>query len=376
MSRAKIITVAGARPNFIKIAPLVSEFEKHADLDSILLHTGQHYDDAMSHSFFEDLGIPTPDHNLEVGSASHAVQTARVMERFEKVMLDEKPDLVIVVGDVNSTVACSLTSVKLGTPVAHVEAGLRSFDRGMPEEINRLMTDAISEYLFTTEESANENLRKEGVPEERIHFVGNVMIDTLLKQREKALQSDVLTRLGLTEDSFGLLTLHRPSNVDDRETLDRILSAIGHVAQELPILFPCHPRTLGKLKEFDLERHITSDDSAVQSGIRIVKPLGYLEFLNLMSTARLVLSDSGGIQEETTILGTACITLRENTERPVTVSQGTNFIAGTNPETIAQKAREAIAGKGVTGRTPEMWDGKASERITAVIRKELASRRG
>ncbi len=353
----------------MKIAPLIEEMTKYPDLEPVLVHTGQHYDDVMSKFFFKDLGIPKPDVNLEVGSASHAVQTAMIMQRFEPVLLQGRPDLVIVVGDVNSTIACALTSVKLGIPVAHVEAGLRSFDRTMPEEINRVLTDAISDYLFTTEKSATENLLREGIAKEKIYFVGNVMIDTLMRHRRKADRSEILAKMGATEGSYGLVTLHRPSNVDCRDTLENILYALEKIGQRLPLIFPCHPRTREKIEAFRLLSYVNAKDkSKISLGIHFCDPLGYLDFLKLMAEARVVLTDSGGIQEETTILGIPCVTLRENTERPVTITEGTNTVVGRDKDKIVENALKVLNGHSVKGNIPELWDGKAAERIVKILR--------
>jgi UDP-N-acetylglucosamine 2-epimerase (non-hydrolysing) len=364
----KIVNVVGARPNFMKIAPLMEEMARHPEISALLVHTGQHYDEAMSRLFFQELEIPAPDINLEVGSASHAVQTALILQRFETVLLAEKPDLVLVVGDVNSTMACALTSVKLGIPVAHVEAGLRSFDRSMPEEINRLVTDVLAEYLFTTEPSANENLLREGIPSEHIYFVGNVMIDTLLKHRAKAAHSDILTRLQVRAQSYGLVTIHRPSNVDCPRTLEAIIGALHELARSLPILFPCHPRTREKLGAFHLMHYFTPQTAgACASGIYLCEPLGYIDFLKLMAEAKMVLTDSGGIQEETTILGVPCLSLRENTERPVTVTAGTNIIVGVEKGNIIAKALEILHQPCIPHRVPELWDGHAAKRIVQIL---------
>jgi UDP-N-acetylglucosamine 2-epimerase (non-hydrolysing) len=361
----RVLHVVGARPNFMKVAPIMREMAKYPqEFEQILVHTGQHYDDNMSKVFFEDLELPQPDIYLGVGSGSHAQQTARIMLAFEPVLLEHRPDWVIVVGDVNSTVACTLTAAKLGVKVAHVEAGLRSFDRTMPEEYNRVLTDHIADLLFTTEPSANENLRREGIPEEKIHFVGNVMIDTLLRHKERALALDVLGEYGLQPQGYALLTLHRPSNVDVPEVLSGILDALAEIQARLPILFPAHPRTVRRVREFGFEARL-----AAMPYLRVTEPLGYLGFLNLMANARLVLTDSGGIQEETTILGVPCLTLRENTERPVTVTQGTNTVVGSDPQRIVAEALAILDGKGKAGRVPELWDGQAAERIVAVLRK-------
>jgi UDP-N-acetylglucosamine 2-epimerase (non-hydrolysing) len=356
----KVVNVVGARPNFMKIAPIVAELGRRRDaFEQVLVHTGQHYDEAMSDAFFDDLGIPRPDANLEVGSGSHAEQTARIMLAFEKVVLDHRPDWVLVVGDVNSTIAATLVSAKLGPRVAHVEAGLRSRDRRMPEEINRLATDALADLLLTPSRDADLNLLAEGHPPEKIVFVGNVMIDTLLAHRERARGSRVLEDLGLEPGAYAALTLHRPSNVDDRDTLAGIFGALERIAERVPIVFPVHPRTRARMREFGV---------APSERIRVVDPLGYLDFLRLYSESRLVLTDSGGIQEETTALGVACLTLRENTERPVTVSEGTNQVVGTDPARIVAAAEEILDGRrAATGRVPEYWDGRAAVRIVDAL---------
>lgn len=352
----KIINVVGARPNFMKVAPLVDAMKRREQQFSpLVVHTGQHYDAMMSEAFFKDLGLPEPDLYLSVGSGSHAAQTAAVMERFEPVVLQEQPDWVLVVGDVNSTLACALVCVKLGIKVAHVEAGLRSRDRSMPEEINRLLTDQISDLLFTPSQDADENLRAEGIPEERIRFVGNVMIDSLNKQLERAQHSKIREELGVAGQDYSVLTLHRPSNVDERQTFERILGALAAIGKRLPIIFPVHPRTRKMIKESNL---------AFDSGLRLVDPLGYLDFLRLYSGARLVLTDSGGIQEETTVLGIPCLTLRENTERPITVTMGTNTIVGTDPAKITSAAFAALDHKkSPEHRIPPLWDGQTADRI-------------
>ncbi|MBI5198487.1 MAG: UDP-N-acetylglucosamine 2-epimerase (non-hydrolyzing) [Nitrospirae bacterium] len=365
----KIINVTGARPNMMKVAPLMKEMRRHKEITSILLHTGQHYDEKMSKVFFSDLSMPEPDIYLGVGSGSHAGQTAKVMVEFEKVLLSEKPDVVVVVGDVNSTMACSLTAVKLHIPVAHVEAGLRSFDRTMPEEINRIVTDSVSDYLFTTSEDANLNLKKEGIPAEKIFFVGNVMIDTLLRHMEKAEGSDVVQRLGLKEREYSVLTLHRPSNVDGKENFEGILDALRHIQKRIKIIFPVHPRTFKMIKE-----HAFSDTIKEMMNLIIVDPMGYLDFLKLMSNACFVLTDSGGIQEETTILKIPCLTLRENTERPVTVTEGTNIIVGNDRDKIVKEAENILDNGGKAGRVPKLWDGRAAERIVEIIKKNIGRR--
>jgi len=359
--KRKIMLVAGARPNFMKIAPVHGALAA-AGHDVVLVHTGQHYDAEMSRLFFDELGIPEPDINLEVGSASHAVQTAEIMKRFEPVLLQHRPDMVMVVGDVNSTAGCSLVTKKLdGVALAHVEAGLRSFDRTMPEEINRVVTDALSDLLFTTERSGDENLIAEGIPRERVRFVGNVMIDTLLSHLERARGLDAPSRHGLAPGGYALVTLHRPSNVDDAQVLATIMDAIAELAERLPVLFPVHPRTRVSLERWEGER------GGAPEGLRFAPPLGYLEFVHLMSEARLMLTDSGGIQEETTVLGVPCLTLRENTERPVTIEQGTNVLVGRDPMKIRSEAEAILKGRRTAARVPEGWDGRAAERIADEI---------
>lgn len=360
----KIISVCGARPNFMKIAPIVHEFARHGTIRSFLVHTGQHYDVKMSRLFFDELSIPRPDVNLEVGSGSQASQTAEIMKRFEPVCLEQKPDWLIVVGDVNSTIACALVAVKLGIRVAHVEAGLRSFDRTMPEEINRVLTDAISDLLFVTEPSGVENLKREGVSADKIHFVGNVMIDTLIKSRERANQSSILQTLGIRPRHYAVVTLHRPSNVDDKETFFSILAALEKVTLDMPVIFPVHPRTRKNLENLGLSSRITASPQ-----LKLIDPLGYLDFMKLMSDSAIVLTDSGGIQEETTILGVPCLTLRENTERPVTITQGTNKLTGTGTAAILGAYREAMARKTDKNKVPDLWDGRAAERIAQVLLK-------
>ncbi len=351
----KVINVVGARPNFMKVAPLVDAMKRREQqFTPLVVHTGQHYDAMMSDTFFKDLELPAPDLYLSVGSASHAAQTAAVMERFEPVVLQEQPDWVLVVGDVNSTLACALVCVKLGIKVAHVEAGLRSRDRSMPEEINRLLTDQISDLLFTPSQDADENLRAEGIPDERIRFVGNIMIDSLNKHLERAQHSRICEELGVAGQDYSVLTLHRPSNVDDRQTFERILGALAAIGKRLPIIFPVHPRTRKMIQESNL---------SVDSGLRLVEPLGYLDFLRLYSGARLVLTDSGGIQEETTVLGIPCLTLRENTERPITVTMGTNTIVGTDPAKITSAAFAVLDNKSQERRIPPLWDGQTADRI-------------
>ena len=336
-----------------------------------LVHTGQHYDKEMKHSFFEQLGIPEPNVDLGVGSGSHAVQTAEVMRRFEPVLDEQQPAAILVVGDVNSTIACALVAVKKGVPVIHVEAGLRSFDRTMPEEINSILTDQISDYLFTTERAAADNLAREGIGGERVQFVGNVMIDTLLSNLKRATPFDKTLAKYVKDktlycDGFGLLTMHRPSNVDDGVVLERLLTAVGKISHDLPILFPVHPRTAAKIEQFGLQSLFNA------ARIQQLPPLGYLDLLGIMAEAKLVLTDSGGIQEETTALGVPCITLRENTERPITVDEGTNTIVGTDAQRIVDVAYEIIAHGGKRGCVPEYWDGRAAERIVTFLEQRFA----
>lgn len=358
----KVINVVGARPNFIKMAPIIKAMNRYPDkIEHLLVHTGQHYDARMSKAFFNDLGMPKPDIDLEVGSGSHAEQTAKIMVAFEKVCLTEKPDLVIVVGDVNSTMACTITAKKLGIKVGHVEAGLRSRDMGMPEEINRLCTDVLCDYLFITDHFAKENLQAEGVAEERIVFVGNVMIDTLVKHRKMAEQLDVLQKLGLEKGKYATLTLHRPSNVDDREIFEGILQALQVISLEVPIIFPIHPRTRKMAEQFGLDHYFTGGEKV--EGIWITEPLGYLDFLHLNMHAKMVLTDSGGLQEETTVLGVPCITMRNNTERPITCEVGTNNVVGNDGATIIAAAKDILAGRKFSDTIPEKWDGRAAERI-------------
>jgi UDP-N-acetylglucosamine 2-epimerase (non-hydrolysing) len=368
----KILCVAGARPNFVKIAPILRALRSRSHVDARLVHTGQHYDHALSQVFFEQLEIPRPDISLDVGSGSHAQQTAEIMKRFEAVMIDEQPHAVLVVGDVNSTTACALVASKLelatplpwpGPPrrrplVIHVEAGLRSFDDDMPEEINRRVTDTLSDLLFVSEPSGLENLHREGVPEARVHFVGNVMIDTLLAARERAMQTGILETLGLAAGEYGLVTLHRPSNVDDPAQLDELLGALDEIAAEVPLVFPVHPRTRARLE--------ASGARSFRGRWQLVEPVGYLEFLRLQSAARLVCTDSGGVQEETTILGVRCLTLRDSTERPVTITEGTNLLAGTRRETILSAFHQAMA-EPPSARRPALWDGHSAERIAVAI---------
>lgn len=356
MTRARrFLVVAGARPNFMKVAPVLAEFDRRG-MTAALVHTGQHYDEAMSDVFFEELGIAKPDRHLQVGSASHAVQTARIMEAFEPVVEELTPDVVVVVGDVNSTVACALVAAKLGAQVAHIEAGLRSNDWAMPEEVNRVVTDRLSQYLLAPSADAVANLAAEGYPSDAIHLVGNVMVDTLLNNLDRARQRPVLQDLGLEPGGYGLLTLHRPSNVDDPAVFAGILHAVEQVAARLPIVYPVHPRVREKLGA-----------GAVSENIRLIEPAGYLDFIAMQASARVVLTDSGGLQEETTMLGVPCLTLRENTERPITVTEGTNRVVGIDPAAIIRAAEDVLAGDGTEARRPHLWDGRAAARIVDAL---------
>jgi len=359
--KIKILNVVGARPNFMKIAPLIQEMRKNNKFIPLLVHTGQHYDKNMSDTFFIDLNIPDPDYHLGVGGGSQAEQTAKIMIEFEKVCIKESPDLVLVVGDVNSTIATALVAKKLGIKVAHVEAGLRSFDRTMPEEINRILTDSISDFLFVTEQSGIDNLKKEGIPEEKIFFVGNVMIDCLINNLEKIKSLETAKKIGLKNKEFGIITLHRPSNVDNSDTLSSILDSIEKIQESIPLVWPIHPRTKNSIKKFNLNQKVDK-----LQNVKLTEPLGYLEFISLVMNSKMVLTDSGGIQEETTFLHVPCITLRENTERPVTVSHGTNILVGTNKEKLFN-AFNKIQNINKKMSLPPLWDGKASERIVKII---------
>lgn len=357
--------VAGARPNFMKIAPIVRALKAHGGLEFKIVHTGQHYDREMNDVFFEELGIPQPDVFMGAGGGSHAQQTAKIMTAFEDLCQTERPDAVLVVGDVNSTLACSIVAKKLKIPVAHVEAGLRSGDLDMPEEINRLVTDSISDWFFVTEPSGVEHLKREGKPEKSIHYVGHVMVDNVLYQAEKLEQIGGEFETSNYKRSYaryGVVTLHRPSNVDDKEMMGRIAGALREIAAELPLIFPVHPRTRGNLEKFGIN---------LGPNVELVGPQGYMAFLNLWKDAVVVLTDSGGLQEETTALGVSCVTIRENTERPITVDEGTNVLAGTDPFRIVAEGRKAIQGGGKRGRRPVLWDGRAAERIVAILASEL-----
>jgi len=360
----KIISVVGARPNFMKIAPIHRAFLKYKDqVQHLICHTGQHYDEKMSKVFFDDLELPKPDFYLGVGSGSHAEQTAKVMIEFEKILLKEKPDLVLVVGDVNSTIACSLTAAKLHIKIVHVEAGLRSFDKNMPEEINRVLTDRISDYLFVTEKSGLENLKHEGVDYSKVFFVGNVMIDSLAYYLNKT-NGRMLDKFGLEPQNYILVTLHRPSNVDSKEQLTKLFGMLDRISQKRKILFPIHPRTLKNLKEYSL-----LDES--NKNLILTEPIGYIDFLSLTKNAELILTDSGGIQEESTYLGVQCITLRTSTERPITVEVGTNQLLGNDLDKAENAALEILNGNRKPGKIPELWDGKAAERIAEILIQKL-----
>jgi UDP-N-acetylglucosamine 2-epimerase (non-hydrolysing) len=376
----RLLSVVGARPNFMKIAPIVEalkneELKTRPAIEHCLVHSGQHYDELLSGNFFTDLDLPQPDINLQVGSGSQAAQTAEIMKRIEPVLLEYKPRMVLVVGDVNSTLAAALTAVKLGIPVAHIEAGLRSFDMSMPEEINRKLTDAVSDLLFATEQSGVDNLKREGVPAEKIFLVGNVMIDCLLRHREVAAKSPILDRLAMRQNGsgcrpYGVLTLHRPSNVDDPKTLEGILSAVNRLATKIPVFFPVHPRTRKNIESFGLQQYLTG--TADGGGIVPLDPLGYLDFLSLNDRASIVLTDSGGVQEETTVLGVPCLTLRETTERPATVEHGSNQVVGVDSERILEAARRILKNPLRSSRRPPLWDGKAAARIVSILREHVA----
>jgi UDP-N-acetylglucosamine 2-epimerase (non-hydrolysing) len=359
-----VIHVVGARPNYMKIAPVMEALRTAADVRQVLINTGQHYDESMAGGFLRELELPRPDRDLGVGSGTHAVQTARVMMAFEEICLAERPDLVVVVGDVNSTMAASLVAAKLVIPIAHVEAGLRSFDRTMPEEINRIVTDRLADLLLTPSRDGNDKLRAEGTPEEKIHLVGNVMIDTLRRHLPMARLERIRDRIRVDEGAYAVLTLHRPSNVDRPDVFREIIRAVGIVGSRMPVVFPVHPRTRSRLNEFGLEAEL--------NGAILTEPLGYIDFLSLTSHARMVLTDSGGLQEESTALGIPCLTLRENTERPVTVTHGTNRVVGTRTADIVNGFEQALVTT-YEGKIPELWDGHASERVADVISRFLSS---
>jgi UDP-N-acetylglucosamine 2-epimerase (non-hydrolysing) len=363
----KIHLIVGARPNFMKMAPLYKEFARYPqEFELKLIHTGQHYDERMSKFFFEDLQMPVPDEYLEVGSGTHGQQTARIMERYEAILLADKPDLVIVAGDVNSTSACAIDAVKLHIPVAHLEAGLRSFARSMPEEINRILTDAISDYLLTPSIDADENLLKEGVAREKIFFVGNIMIDSLVQYQETARQSEILENMGITEKEFVLITLHRPSNVDSENGLLTILNAFAEISRSIKLVFPIHPRTRKQIKAFGLEGMVDN-----MTNLILTEPVGYYDFLKLQMQAKFILTDSGGIQEESTYFGVPCLTLRPQTERPITIWEGTNKLVKLETEEIIREAEEILQGNIKKGKVPKYWDGKTAERIVRIFREKI-----
>jgi len=362
----KIINIVGARPNFIKIAPIMRQMRKSSVIEPILLHTGQHYDIEMSKRFFEELKIPSPDISLEVGSDTHAKQVARIMERFDDVCDSQKPDGILVVGDVNSTMACSLVAAKKGIKIIHVEAGIRSFDRTMPEEINRMVTDAIADLLLPPSRDAVSNLLREGHSENKIHLVGNIMIDTLMDSKSQVMKSEILQQLGVREKKYALVTLHRPSNVDNIIDFKRILLALAAIQERMTLVFPVHPRTRKIMNDPELKA-ITEN----MTGMILCDPLGYFDFGKLVSCCGMVITDSGGIQEESTVYGIPCITIRENTERPITLWEGTNELAGTDTEKIINFAGQILDGKWKTGKIPELWDGHTAERIIACIEKEF-----
>lgn len=363
----RLACIVGARPNFMKIAPILRSMKNEPSLKPVLIHTGQHYDKKLSDVFFDELGIDPPDISLGIGSGTHANQTADVMVAIEKVLMEAREkgepfDRLVVVGDVNSTAAAAIAAIKLHIPVAHVEAGLRSFDRSMPEEINRLLTDAICDMLLVSEPSGVENLKNEGHPDENIYLVGNVMIDTLLTQVDRAKQVGTTDRHGLTKGEYGVITLHRPANVDSPEVLGGLIDVLIEISKEMKFVFPIHPRTIGRLRDFDLEKRLVECE-----GIECLEPLGYLDFLNLTSQAKVIVTDSGGLQEESTALGVPCLTMRPNTERPATVDEGTSTLIGSSAEDLKKHLREVIDGTYKAGKCPELWDGKASDRIVKIL---------
>jgi UDP-N-acetylglucosamine 2-epimerase (non-hydrolysing) len=374
--RMRIMSIVGARPNMVKLAPLLGEFRLHDEIESILVHTGQHYDYLMSQVFFDQLQVPSPDYNLSVGSGTHYGQTAEIMRKFGDLLEQDRPDMVLVAGDVNSTFACALVAAKERIPVGHLEAGLRSFDRSMPEEINRVLTDALADLLFTTEESANLNLEREGVAPDKVFFVGNLMIDSLVKALKIAPGHRLRTELGLAAKSYGVLTLHRPSNVDDADQLGRTLDAVAEIAERIPIVFPAHPRTSQTIKMANLGavRH-WEGGPLPPSGLWMMPPASYLDFLDLMKHAVFVITDSGGVQEETTFLGVPCLTYRENTERPATVSSGTNKVVGCDPHRLLMSALEVLehplqnGGKPAAALRPPLWDGETAARIVRILKQ-------
>lgn len=369
-NRQTVLCIVGARPNFMKIGPIMRALRAQPRLHPVLVHTGQHYDAAMKQSFFDQLQIPEPNVDLNVGSGSHAAQTGQIMQRFEPVLDRYHPSAVLVVGDVNSTIACALVAVKKDIPVVHVEAGLRSYDRGMPEEINRMLTDQISDLLFTTERSAHDNLAREGIAAERVHFVGNVMIDTLRAHLPRAVPAEktLVKHQADFRGEYGVITMHRPSNVDDPDTLENLLRTLRRISDELPLVFPLHPRTRARIEENDFAELL------VTPRIATTAPLGYLEMLGLTAQARIIITDSGGLQEESTALGVPCLTIRESTERPITVEQGTNTVVGVDPMRILTAFSQTMRNGGKRGRVPELWDGHAAERIAVVLDSWLAER--
>ena len=379
-SAYRIMNIVGARPNMMKVAPLVAEMRRHPDMRPVLVHTGQHYDYSMSQVFFDQLNIPQPDYNLEVGSGTHHAQTAEIIKRFGDLVQQDRPDMVLVVGDVNSTIACALVAAKESIPVVHVEAGLRSFDREMPEEINRVLTDAISDLLFTTEESGNQNLANEGVSSDKVFFVGNLMIDSLVGALENARRAPLRRKLGLPKRGYAVLTLHRPSNVDDPIQLTQTLAALEEVARTIPVLFPVHPRTQQKIMACGFGGTNTWDGttSIAGGGIWTMPPASYMDFLGLVDSAAMVITDSGGIQEETTYLGVPCLTYRNNTERPVTVTLGTNRLIGAEPANLVRHANEVWRNisdrNGEMHTPPPLWDGEAAPRIVRILKEYLATR--
>jgi len=366
--RKKIELIVGARPNFMKSAPLMKELARHPDIfETQLIHTGQHYNHELSQLFFDQLKMPQPDMYLGVGSGSHAEQTAKIMVSLEKILVEQKPDLIVVFGDVNSTLAAAVVASKLWIKIAHVEAGLRSFDNSMPEEINRIVTDRLSDYLFVTEKSGITNLKNEGAADDKLFFTGNIMIDSLIGNFEIAKESKILNELSLKPQEYAALTLHRPANVDNKDTLKNILNILTEIGKDIPIVFPCHPRTQKNLEKFGLLNNINKD------AIKIIGPIGYLDFLKLQGESKFVLTDSGGIQEETTYMGIPCITLRENTERPVTIETGSNTLTGIDKAKILDAVNQIIGGKYKTGSVPKLWDGQTAMRITDILLEKLCS---
>ena len=376
-NRLRIMNIVGARPNMMKIAPLLAELRRQEEIEPVLVHTGQHYDYSMSQVFFDQLRVPPPDYNLGVGSGTHFAQTAEIMRKFGELVRHDRPDMVVVAGDVNSTIACALVAAKEGIPVAHVEAGLRSFDRSMPEEINRVLTDAVADLLFTTEESANRNLANEGIDPGKVFFVGNLMIDSLVSALQVARPSCLRSELGLEGKPYAVLTLHRPSNVDNEDQLTRTLDAILEVAQRIPIVFPAHPRTARNIEAAGLTAMRTwaggplPGIDAGATGLWMMPPASYLDFLDLMQHAVMVITDSGGVQEETTFLGVPCLTYRDTTERPVTVSMGTNRVVGRDPQHLLLNALEVLqeAPQGPAIARPPLWDGRTASRIVQILKE-------